>query len=96
MPATTPYRCRHPGISNRGIAPETGTSDTTADVIWDWWDSAEDLPRCPAAPPPRPLPIHPLDLGSQSPEPFVDAFVPAFYLANIVNRAATFGRQCRE
>ena len=72
IPATTPYRSRHPGISNRGIGPGTGPRNIADVPAMSDQVRPAPLPRFPAS---RLLPIHPLDLGAQCTEPLIDAFV---------------------
>src|SRR3954447_13933157 len=59
IPAITPYRSRQEAISYRGIAPPTEASATMLDVTLG-------LRWCGL------LPIHPLDLRSESAQPFID------------------------
>src|SRR3954462_706459 len=83
IPAIAPYRSRQEAISYRGIAPPTEASATMLDVTLG-------LRWCGL------LPIPPLDLRSESAQPFIDPLVASLDLADIVDGAPSVGGQRRE
>src|SRR5690348_14772492 len=75
------------------MEPATGSSVRISNRWCEVLAASAGLPRCPAAPLPRLLPIYPLDLRTQGAQPLVDPFVTALDLAHVVDRTGAVGSE---